>query len=108
MLNSTIENPGPTITSSSFLSSVSRTTTSCSSEGCSEMVHGAAMGSARSPIVVKLFMEDFETKTISTSTNHQRLWTSMWMISLSSRKEQTKTVPGAHQLHQCLYPLHYR
>ena len=47
------------------------------------------MGSPISPTVVKLFMEDFETKAINTSTNPQDYGEGMWMTLLSSRKQNT-------------------
>ena len=39
-----------------------------------EQLHGAAMGSAISPIVAKLYMEDFETKAINTAKYPPRIW----------------------------------
>ena len=39
-----------------------------------KQVHGTAMGSQISPIVANLFMEEFESKAISTITNPPRLW----------------------------------
>ena len=39
-----------------------------------EQLHGAAMGSPISPIVVNLYMEDFETKAISSAVHPPSSW----------------------------------
>ena len=39
-----------------------------------EQINGAAMGSPISPIVVNLFMEDFEVKAIQTAKNPPKMW----------------------------------
>ena len=39
-----------------------------------EQMEGAAMGSPLSPIVAKLYMENFEAKGFSTSPHHPSLW----------------------------------
>ena len=39
-----------------------------------EQVHGAAMGSSISPLIVNLFMEEFESKAITSASNPHRLW----------------------------------
>ena len=57
-----------------------------------EQVHGAAMGSPISPIVANLFMEDFETKAISSATNPPSTWKRFvddtFVVIESSRKEE--------------------
>ena len=39
-----------------------------------KQVKGAAMGSPLSPLVASLFREDFETRTLSSSSNPPRIW----------------------------------
>ena len=39
-----------------------------------EQVHGTAIGSPISPIAASLFMEEFESKAISTASNPPMLW----------------------------------
>ena len=39
-----------------------------------DQVHGAAMGYPIIPIVVKLFLEEFESKAFSTAPNLTKLW----------------------------------
>ena len=58
-----------------------------------EQLHGAAMGSPISPIVANLYMEDFETKAISSSAVHppstwKRFVDDTFVVIESSRKEE--------------------
>ena len=56
-----------------------------------EQVQGAAIGSPISPNVPNIFIEDYETKVINTSTNCQDYAEVMWMTHLSSRRQNTWT-----------------
>ena len=49
-----------------------------------EQVEGAAMGSPITPIVVNLYMENFEIKALSSATNSLRYGTGLWMTHGSS------------------------
>ena len=57
-----------------------------------EQLHGAAMGSPISPIVANLYMEDFETKAISSAVHPpstlKRLVDDTFVVIESSRKEE--------------------
>ena len=58
----------------------------------SEQLHGAAMGSPFSPIVANLYMEDFETKAISSAVHPPSTWKRFvddtFVVIESSRKEE--------------------
>ena len=57
-----------------------------------EQLHEAAMGSAISPIVANLYMEDFETKAISSAAHPPSMWKRFvddtFVVIESSRKEE--------------------
>ena len=57
-----------------------------------EQLHGAAMGSPISPIVANLYMEDFETKAISSAANPPTTWKRFvddtFVVIESSRKAE--------------------
>ena len=57
-----------------------------------EQLHGAAMGSPISPIVANLYMEDFETKAISSAVHPPSIWKRFvddtFIVIKSSRKEE--------------------
>ena len=57
-----------------------------------EQLHGAAMGSPISPIVANLYMEDFETKAISSAVHPPSTWKRFvddtFVVIESSRKEE--------------------
>ena len=57
-----------------------------------EQLHGAAMGSPISPIVANLYMEDFETKAISSAVHPPSIWKRFvddtFVVIESSRKEE--------------------
>ena len=57
-----------------------------------EQLHGAAMGSPISPIVANLYMEDFETKAISSAVLPPSMWKRFvddtFVVIESSRKEE--------------------
>ena len=57
-----------------------------------EQLHGAAMGSPISPIVANLYMEDFETKAISSAAHPPSIWRRFvddtFVVIESSRKEE--------------------
>ena len=57
-----------------------------------EQLHGAAMGSPISPIVANLYMEDFETKAISSAVHPSSIWKRFvddtFVVIESSRKEE--------------------
>ena len=57
-----------------------------------EQLHGAAMGSPISPIVANLYMEDFETKAISSAVHPPSIWKRFvddtFVVIESSKKEE--------------------
>ena len=57
-----------------------------------EQLHGAAIGSPISPIVANLYMEDFETKAISSSVHPPSIWKRFvddtFVVIETSRKEE--------------------
>ena len=54
-----------------------------------EQVHGAAMGSTISPLVVNLFIEDFEARALRTSPNLLGSGFGTWMTPLFSTRQNT-------------------
>ena len=55
-----------------------------------EQVEGAAMGSLASPIMANLYMDYFEQKALSTATHPLNFGSGMWMMHLSSKREDLK------------------
>ena len=57
-----------------------------------EQVQGAAMGSPISPLIVNIFMEEFEVKALQSFPNPPPFGSGLWMTPLSSTRQNTARI----------------